>query len=135
MYKKLLFLEIFNFHGLLCYSVSRRPILLDFYIENVQKFEIFFFLIFQLSCGVYYSNCLDYDLCEVCEARPGVHSEEHVFVKIRRPCYGVGVVDNVRRPLLKTLIYRAHKKSSTKLVVPIPTVDQTENELNFRLER
>lgn len=37
------------------------------------------------KCG----NCPDYDLCEACEElsanQPGIHPEDHVFLKIRRP--------------------------------------------------
>lgn len=31
------------------------------------------------------NNCMDYDLCSVCEALPGIHKEEHSFVKFKRP--------------------------------------------------
>jgi hypothetical protein len=31
------------------------------------------------------ANCADYDLCETCEAKGGVHNPDHVFLKIVRP--------------------------------------------------
>jgi hypothetical protein len=38
-------------------------------------------------CGIRYkcSSCPDYDLCEACEKKPGVHDPSHVFLKIVRP--------------------------------------------------
>ncbi|KAL3854811.1 hypothetical protein ACJMK2_014057 [Sinanodonta woodiana] len=62
------------------------------------------------KCG----NCLDYDLCEECEAMNGIHDEEHVFIKIRRPCKRAGVKEGVRRTLLKHIIYRPREKRETK---------------------
>ena len=92
-----------------------------------------------LTCKLFFlfsRNCLDFDLCESCEAKAGMHNPDHVFIKIRRPCTGVGYQDGIRKPLLKTIIYRSHKRSSTKLLVPIlGEHGENENELNFRLER
>jgi len=31
------------------------------------------------------SSCPDYDLCELCEKKPGVHDASHVFLKITKP--------------------------------------------------
>ena len=90
--------------------------------------------IFKFSCDS--RNCLDFDLCESCEAKNGMHNPDHVFIKIRRPCTGVGYQDGIRKPLLKSIIYRSHKRNSTKLLVPvIGEHGENENELNFRLER
>lgn len=46
-------------------------------------------------------NCVDYDLCEECEAINGVHDLDHVFLKLRKPA-------RLRRssPLFKNLLYR-----------------------------
>ena len=58
-------------------------------------------------------------------------------MKLRRPCYRVGVAEGVRKPLLRTEIYKTHRKCGTKLLVPIlgGETNENENELNFRLER
>ncbi|XP_053386661.1 next to BRCA1 gene 1 protein-like isoform X2 [Mercenaria mercenaria] len=84
------------------------------------------------KCG----NCLDFDLCESCEDKPGVHDPNHVFVKIRRPCFRVGVsADGVRKPLLKTSVYRTQRKCGTKLLIPIyPEGEEDQNEANVKLE-
>ncbi|XP_052235055.1 uncharacterized protein LOC127847284 [Dreissena polymorpha] len=81
------------------------------------------------KCG----NCLDFDLCEVCESKSGLHNPEHVFVKIRRPCPRVGMVDGVRRPLLRGSIYRTHRRCN--LLVPILGEGvEDQNEANNLLE-
>ncbi|KAF8538352.1 hypothetical protein BDD12DRAFT_885287 [Trichophaea hybrida] len=36
------------------------------------------------------ANCLDYDLCEVCEALDSVHTKTHLFYKIRIPAPFIG---------------------------------------------
>lgn len=83
------------------------------------------------KCG----NCPDFDLCEACEDKPGIHHPDHVFVKIRRPCYRVGVSDGVRKPLLRTLIYQARRKCTSKMLVPIyPEGEEGQNEANFKQE-
>ncbi|XP_060568887.1 next to BRCA1 gene 1 protein-like isoform X2 [Ruditapes philippinarum] len=84
------------------------------------------------KCG----NCLDFDLCESCEDKPGSHNPDHVFVKIRRPCFRVGVAaDGVRKPLLKTSIYRAQRKCGTKLLIPIyGEGEEDQNDANSKLE-
>lgn len=79
------------------------------------------------KCG----NCLDFDLCESCEDKPGSHNPEHVFVKLRRPCLRVGVTEGIRKPLLKTSIYRQHKK----YLVPLyPEGEEQQNKVNVELE-
>lgn len=37
------------------------------------------------------SDCPDYDLCEKCERKPGVHSPTHIFLKITKPATHRGV--------------------------------------------
>ena len=105
---------------------NKKNIYLDKYLMSLWNCDNFF-------CS---SNCLDFDLCESCESKAGMHNPDHVFVKIRRPCTGVGYQDGIRKPLLKNIIYRSHKRNSTKLLVPIlGEQGENENELNFRLER
>jgi next-to-BRCA1 protein 1 len=36
------------------------------------------------------SNCPDYDLCQACEAKGGVHEPAHVFLKITKPIHHFG---------------------------------------------
>jgi hypothetical protein len=45
-------------------------------------------------------NCGDYDLCETCDAKTGIHNASHVFLKIRHPLNSVYTV-----PLLP-LVYQ-----------------------------
>ncbi|KAK3577180.1 hypothetical protein CHS0354_037519 [Potamilus streckersoni] len=82
------------------------------------------------KCG----NCLDYDLCEECEALNGVHDEEHVFIKIRRPCKRAGVKDGVRRTLLKHIIYRPREKRETTVEVLEKRQIQLDDPIQFSFE-
>ena len=50
-------------------------------------------------------NCPDYDLCEECEAKEGIHDNCHVFIKLRHPAKGVGLKDGKMVPLLKHCLY------------------------------
>ncbi|XP_030829719.1 next to BRCA1 gene 1 protein [Strongylocentrotus purpuratus] len=57
---------------------------------------------FRYKCG----HCLDFDLCEECEAQPGTHDPNHVFLKLKRPAYRVGVKSDGRvAPIFKHPIY------------------------------
>ncbi|XP_064597849.1 next to BRCA1 gene 1 protein-like [Liolophura sinensis] len=62
----------------------------------------------QTIVGVRYKcgNCADYDLCEACETQDGIHTPEHVFIKLRRPWAGVGKVEGEQVPLLRCLVYQ-----------------------------
>ncbi|XP_052812771.1 uncharacterized protein LOC128240257 [Mya arenaria] len=87
------------------------------------------------KCG----NCMDFDLCEVCESKPGQHNPDHVFVKIRRPCYRVGVTKGVRKPLLAASIYnpeeaRTRSTRMCNLLVAIPGEEEGQNEANSKIE-
>jgi hypothetical protein len=55
------------------------------------------------KCG----HCVDYDLCEECEAKTGVHIPSHVFLKLRQPAHkGLGFKqDGKKVALLKRPIY------------------------------
>ena len=56
------------------------------------------------KCG----NCVDYDLCEKCEAIEGVHIASHVFLKMRYPTPLVGYrryVNGRAQPLLEANVY------------------------------
>lgn len=44
------------------------------------------------------SVCPDYDLCSVCEAKPGVHDPSHIFLKIAKPAQNFGRGCPYRRP-------------------------------------
>jgi hypothetical protein len=48
------------------------------------------------------ANCADYDLCEACEAKSGVHNPDHVFLKIVRP-----VRVHLRQPAIPQNLYAA----------------------------
>ena len=53
-----------------------------------------------------HSNCSDYDLCEFCESQHNVHTDGHVFLKLRKPCKNAGLnKKGVAKPLLKKSIY------------------------------
>ena len=57
-----------------------------------------------------------------------------MFIKIRRPCFRVGVSEGVRRPLLKGSIYRTVRKCN--MLVPIPAEEMdNDNDINVKLER
>ncbi|KAK6166047.1 hypothetical protein SNE40_022831 [Patella caerulea] len=58
-----------------------------------------------LGCRYKCGNCPDYDLCEKCESKYGVHNAEHVFLKLRRPCKESR--DNRKSPLLKRVLYKS----------------------------
>nr|KAG5709734.1 hypothetical protein BaRGS_027759 [Batillaria attramentaria] len=72
------------------------------------------------KCG----NCLNYDLCEECENQAGVHDENHVFLKLRRPCHMAGYRHGKRAPLLKHLIY------TTKIIEECAEPEQEKAWLN-----
>ena len=44
------------------------------------------------KCG----NCEDFDLCEFCESQR-THDEEHIFLKVRKPCPNIGLDKNGRK--------------------------------------
>jgi len=44
------------------------------------------------------NNCPDYDLCQACEAKGGVHDPSHVFLKIAKPVQNFGRGCPYRRP-------------------------------------
>jgi len=44
------------------------------------------------------SNCPDYDLCQACESKGGVHDASHVFLKIAKPIQNTGRGCPYRRP-------------------------------------
>ena len=49
------------------------------------------------KCG----NCADYDLCEFCEAKDGIHDPEHTFLKLKKPVHYCGM--NVNQKLVPML--------------------------------
>lgn len=70
--------------------------------------------------GVRYKccNCVDYDLCEECEAVNGIHDPDHVFLKLRKP-----IKVRLSSPLLKTGFY--HQREET-----LPEEILTESKVN-----
>lgn len=44
------------------------------------------------------ANCLDYDLCEVCEALDACHPKTHLFYKIRIPAPFIGNPRHAQTP-------------------------------------
>jgi len=44
------------------------------------------------------SSCPDFDLCQACEAKPGVHDPSHMFLKITKPVHSYGRGCPYRRP-------------------------------------
>ncbi|WAR09784.1 NBR1-like protein [Mya arenaria] len=75
----------------------------------------------------------------LCESKPGQHNPDHVFVKIRRPCYRVGVTKGVRKPLLAASIYnpeeaRTRSTRMCNLLVAIPGEEEGQNEANSKIE-
>lgn len=61
-------------------------------------------------CGIRYkcSSCVDYDVCERCEARDD-HNKTHLFIKIRIP---MPPLTNPRAPCLKPLYPGKTKKNN-----------------------
>ncbi|XP_071486099.1 next to BRCA1 gene 1 protein-like [Diadema antillarum] len=54
------------------------------------------------KCG----HCIAFDLCEECEAIDGVHDRNHVFLKLKRPTFRIGLKsDGSIMPVLKGPIY------------------------------
>uniref|UniRef100_T1JF73 ZZ-type domain-containing protein n=1 Tax=Strigamia maritima TaxID=126957 RepID=T1JF73_STRMM len=98
-------------------------------------------------CG----NCTKYDLCEVCEAVPGIHDPQHVFIKLRYPSKLVALRSRKHGktgPLLKHLVYDYDdiifdgnldkiNRSSSSGDAPAPdfTVQWREKKLLKRLEK
>ncbi|XP_033728100.1 next to BRCA1 gene 1 protein-like [Pecten maximus] len=64
-------------------------------------------------------NCVDYDLCEECEAVNGVHDTDHVFLKLRKPT-------QIRRqsPLFKTTFYRQREETAPQELITEAQVNQ-----------
>ncbi|XP_046546252.1 next to BRCA1 gene 1 protein-like [Haliotis rubra] len=62
------------------------------------------------KCG----NCPNFDLCEECESKPGIHDQDHVFIKLRRPCLDAGLKDGRKVPLLKHLLYADNTERHTE---------------------
>ncbi|BFZ22142.1 hypothetical protein BsWGS_25182 [Bradybaena similaris] len=63
------------------------------------------------KCG----NCLDFDLCSICENQPNLHDQTHVFLKLRTPAPRAGVRKGQRHSLLVENIYEAERLRSLVL--------------------
>lgn len=53
------------------------------------------------------SNCSDFDLCEICEEKSGIHDIQHVFVKLRYPAPGIGRRHGEMVPIFKKFVYKS----------------------------
>ena len=62
-----------------------------------------------------FSNCADYDLCQVCEERhERIHDPMHVFAKLKRPAPGVGRKNGEMKPILKKIVYKEEQSKLKK---------------------
>lgn len=52
------------------------------------------------------SFCTDYDLCEDCEGKEGIHHPDHFFAKLRNHVPGIGRKNGEMVPVLKKFVYR-----------------------------
>lgn len=67
------------------------------------------FIVFSFIC----SFCTDYDLCEDCEGKEGIHDPSHFFAKLRYHVPGIGRKNGEMVPMLKKFVYRmAHNEEN-----------------------
>ncbi|GFS07575.1 next to BRCA1 1 protein [Elysia marginata] len=84
----------------------------EMYVEGVEHTGIYCDNCNNIIVGIRYKcgNCLDFDLCERCEAIPGLHDPTHVFLKIRHPARNAGCASSGQAVdkycLLKENIYQ-----------------------------
>ena len=57
-----------------------------------------------------FSFCTDYDLCEDCEVKGGIHDPGHFFAKLRHHVPGIGRKNGEMVPMLKNFVYRTALK-------------------------
>ena len=60
------------------------------------------------------SYCRDYDLCEVCEGKEGIHDPNHFFAKLRNHVPGIGLKNGEMVPVLKHFVYKMTVKEGYK---------------------
>lgn len=58
--------------------------------------------------------CADYDLCEECEAKEGIHHPYHFFAKLRNHVPGIGRKNGEMVPVLRNFVHRALLKEGSK---------------------
>ncbi|XP_078345769.1 uncharacterized protein LOC144631230 [Oculina patagonica] len=70
----------------------------------------------QAIAGIRYKCCFctDYDLCEDCEGKEGIHDPGHFFAKLRHHVPGIGRKNGEMVPLLKKFVYRMALKEEIK---------------------
>lgn len=67
-------------------------------------------MLFSFIC----SFCTDYDLCEDCEGKGGIHDPSHFFAKLRHHVPGIGRKNGEMVPVLKNFVYRMALKEENK---------------------
>ena len=60
------------------------------------------------------SFCKDYDLCEDCEGKEGIHDPNHFFAKLRNHVPGIGRKNGEMVPVLKKFVYKMTIKEEYK---------------------
>lgn len=70
----------------------------------------------QAVCGIRYKCCFckDYDLCEDCEGKEGIHDPNHFFAKLRNHVPGIGRKNGEMVPVLKKFVYKMTIKEEYK---------------------
>lgn len=58
--------------------------------------------------------CTDYDLCEDCEGKDGIHDVDHFFAKLRNHVPGIGRKNGEMVPVLKNFVYRTALKEESR---------------------
>ena len=60
------------------------------------------------------SFCTDYDLCEDCEGKKGIHNPDHFFAKLRNHVPGIGRKNGEMVPVLKKFVYKMALKEESR---------------------
>ena len=81
--------------------------------KTLTQGSCFITALFSVHLGFHFSNvmficsfCTDYDLCEDCESKEGIHHPDHFFAKLRNHVPGIGRKNGEMVPVLKKFVYR-----------------------------